>query len=111
MEQKGKKGIKVQRNITGKVKKNPDEASVEFTFFAPDAKDVYLVGEFNNWDIHSLPMKKENEKDWKVSIKLSPGRYEYKYFVDGEWTGDVPSLEKIPNSFGTHNLVIYVKQT
>jgi len=111
MENKGNKGINVEKNIAGKVKKNPDEASVGFTFYAPDAKDVYLVGEFNNWDIRSLPMKKENEKDWKASIKLSPGRYEYKYFVDGEWAEDAPGVEKVPNSLGTHNFVIYVKQT
>jgi 1,4-alpha-glucan branching enzyme len=90
-------------------KKVSKKSSVEFTFFAPDARDVYLIGEFNDWDIHSLPMKKENEKDWKATIELIPGRYEYKYFVDGSWVGEVPGVEKIPNAFGTQNLVIYVE--
>ena len=90
-------------------KKGPRKSSVEFKFFAPDAKDVYLIGEFNNWDIHSLPMNRENETDWKAKIELIPGRYEYKYFVDGAWIGDVPGAEKVPNPFGTQNLVIYVE--
>lgn len=26
------------------------------------------------------------QKNWKVSLKLKPGTYHYKYIVDGEWT-------------------------
>jgi 1,4-alpha-glucan branching enzyme len=91
------------------LEKKPDEGSIEFTFNAPEAKNVSLAGDFNNWDNHSLPMKKINGKDWKVAVKLTPGRHEYKYFMDGRWVEDIPGEEKVSNSFGTQNFVIYVK--
>lgn len=104
-----KKRTNIQKNTIKKTKKTSDEVSVEFSCYAPKAKEVYLVGEFNNWDTHSIPMKQENGKDWKVSIKLTPGRHEYKYLVDGSWVEDVPGVEKVSNSFGTQNLTIHVK--
>ncbi len=82
---------------------------VEFNFHAPEAKEVYLTGEFNHWVTHSLPMKKDKDGIWKTEIKLPPGRYEYKYFADSAWVEDIPGAELIPNPFGTQNVVISVK--
>jgi 1,4-alpha-glucan branching enzyme len=99
----------INKNISGKLKETKSEKQVEFIFHAPEAKSVYLAGEFNNWDIQSIPMKKGNTKDWKTTINLSSGRYEYKYFVDGTWAENIPDVEKVPNDFGTQNFVIHVK--
>jgi len=99
----------ISKNISGNLNKSTNERKVEFNFHAPDAKSVYLSGEFNNWDIQSIPMKKENGKEWKITVNLAPGRYEYKYFADGAWIEDVPGVEKSFNDFGTRNLVIHVK--
>jgi hypothetical protein len=54
-------------------------------------------------------MKKDKDEVWKTTVKLLPGRYEYKFFVDNVWAEDVPGLETIPNPLGTHNFVIWVK--
>ena len=102
------KSTNIPKNTIKKTKKASDEVSVQFSYSAPEAKEVYLVGTFNNWDTHSIRMKRENGKDWKVSIKLTPGRHEYKYLVDGAWVEDIPGVEKVPNSFGTQNLTIHV---
>jgi 1,4-alpha-glucan branching enzyme len=82
---------------------------VEFTLHAPEAKEVYLAGEFNHWNNQSLPMKKDKAGVWKTEIKLLPGRYEYKFFADLAWVEDIPGAELIPNPFGTQNLVISIK--
>jgi len=82
---------------------------VEFTFHSPEAKEVYLTGEFNYWNTNSLPMKKDKDGVWKTEIKLPPGRYEYKLFADSAWVEDIPGAELIPNPFGTQNFVISVK--
>ena len=82
---------------------------VEFTFHAPEAKEVYLTGEFNYWSTSSLPMRKDKDGIWKTEIKLPPGRYEYKYFADRAWVEEIPGEEMIPNPFGTQNVVISVK--
>lgn len=82
---------------------------VEFTFTAPKAKKVCIAGTFNGWDMKSTPMKKSADGTWKIKIKLSPGKYEYKFVVDGIWAQDMLSSETAPNSFGTFNNVIGVE--
>lgn len=85
------------------------DRKVKFTYQAPEAKEVYLTGEFIQWNPRSLPMKKDKDGVWKTEIKLPPGRYEYKYFADDVWIEDNPGAELISNPFGTQNFVISVK--
>jgi 1,4-alpha-glucan branching enzyme len=81
---------------------------VEFTFRAPKARKVYIAGHFNAWNQNSTPMKKGKDGTWRIKLKLSPGKYEYKFFVDGEWASDQSCAELVPNPFGTTNCVISV---
>jgi 1,4-alpha-glucan branching enzyme len=81
---------------------------VEFTFQAPEARKVCIAGRFNAWNTSSTPMIKGKDGTWKIKIKLSPGQYEYKYFVDGAWASDRFCSEMVPNPFGTNNCVISV---
>ena len=41
---------------------------------------------------------------------LLPGKYEFKFFVDGEWKHD-PKLNNVSNKFGSYNNVITVNQS
>ncbi len=66
--------------MIGKVKlkrKTKGEQKVEFSFYAPEGKEVFLAGEFNHWDTRLLPMKMGKDGIWRTDIKLPPGRYEY----------------------------------
>ena len=56
-----------------------------FTYKPNDGeKEISLFGQFNSWDRHNLPMKDTNgDGVLEVEIPLDPGRYEYKFFVDG----------------------------
>jgi len=89
------------------IKKNGKK--VEFSLFAPKAKEVYLTGEFNRWDIRSMPMKRSKDGYWKVQTSLPPGRYEYKFLADNHWVEGLPAGELAANSFGTQNLVLRVE--
>ncbi|HUL36134.1 MAG TPA: isoamylase early set domain-containing protein [Thermodesulfobacteriota bacterium] len=89
------------------IKKN--EKKVEFSLSAPEAKEVFLTGEFNHWDIRSMPMKRGRDGNWKVQTSLSPGRYEYKFVADNHWVEGLPAAELVANSFGTQNLVLRVE--
>jgi len=109
MVSKGKR-INTEKILSRQEKQEATEVSVEFTFYSPEAKKVYLVGEFNNWDTYAIPMKKWNEREWRATLALHPGRYEYKYFVDGAWIDHVPGIERVQNSLGTHNLVVAVQK-
>ena len=81
---------------------------VEFIYQTPDAKKVCIAGKFNDWNTKSLPMKKDKDGTWKIKVKLAPGKYEYKYFVDGAWAQDLPCADLAPNPFGTFNCEIKV---
>ena len=37
--------------------------------WAPNADSLYLIGDFNDWDRHSHPMKKINDEDFEIFIK------------------------------------------
>ena len=71
--------------------------------------NVCIAGDFNGWDTQSLPMKKNEDEIWRSSVKLIPGRYEYKLFADNSWVEDLPNAEGVLNAFGTRNCVISVK--
>ena len=100
MDEKGKGEAK----IMGKGKKG--KTTVEFIFRAPEAKTVFLAGEFNHWDIQALPMNKNRDGIWRAKVELASGRYEYKLFADNAWVEDIPDAERVPNPFGTKNFVI-----
>lgn len=89
------------------IKKNGKK--VEFRLSAPAAKEVFLAGEFNLWDIRSMPMKRGRDGNWSIHASLPPGRYEYKFFADNGWVEDSPAAELTANSFGTQNLVLRVE--
>jgi len=84
------------------------EKSVAFKLFSPKAKRVSVAGSFNNWDTTKLSAKKDTKGNWAVKVNLKPGKYEYKFFVDGSWIND-PAVNAVYNSFGTQNSVVEVK--
>lgn len=57
-----------------------------------DAKEVSVIGDFNNWDMFSLPMYKTKD-GWEMKIDLPKGKHFYKFIVDGNWTAD-PATSK-----------------
>jgi 1,4-alpha-glucan branching enzyme len=75
----------------------------------PDAKEVYLVGEFNNWDPRADRMVKA-KGSFRKTLRLAPGEYQYKFIVDGEWHNDPSAPRQTPNHFGTMNSVICVNE-
>ena len=83
---------------------------VVFSFEFPDAKEVYLVGDFNEWNLTKHPMKRNTKGLWEKILMLYPGRYEYKFMVDGEWQLNMNNDWKCINCFGTYNNIIKVLQ-
>lgn len=51
------------------------------------ARSVSIVSDFNNWNMFGTPLAKVNG-GWTCKLDLPPGRYLYKYIVDGDWTAD-----------------------
>lgn len=84
------------------------EKTVSFEYFAPESENVFLAGTFNGWNPGLTPLKKSKNGTWKVSLKLPPGRYEYRFWVDDTWQNDQKPVECVPNAFGTWNCVIEI---
>jgi len=91
------------------VKKNPNK-KIEFLLFAPLAREVFLLGDFNQWDGKKHPMEKGKLGEWEKALVLSPGTYEYKYIVDGQWQEDPTNHQNRLNSFGTYNNLLIVAE-
>lgn len=81
---------------------------VTFSLEANNATEVILMGDFNNWNPQKHPMKKDANGLWQKAVIIPPGRYEYKFLVDGHWKKDPQNEYICSNSYGTYNNVINV---
>jgi 1,4-alpha-glucan branching enzyme len=78
-------------------------------FFIPghkEAKRVFLSGSFNSWSTERTPMQ-ACDSGWVVSLKLKPGKYSYKYIIDGTWTQDSYNKLSEPDNNGNYNSIVY----
>jgi 1,4-alpha-glucan branching enzyme len=57
---------------------------VSFSFRAPHAQTVYLIGDFNAWNHTSHPMRRQINGSWFLQVPLGCGRHHYQFLVDGE---------------------------
>jgi 1,4-alpha-glucan branching enzyme len=81
---------------------------VTFCLSAGDAALVNLVGDFNQWDPSRHPMKPDKDGIWKKTLMLAPGRYEYKFQVDGKWHLDADNNLTCRNCYGSQNHFLVV---
>jgi hypothetical protein len=73
----------------------------------PNAKNVFLAGDFNNWSPGTLAMKKDGDV-WTFSVHLSVGKHQYKFIVDGNWIIDPRNKLWEQNEFRNGNSVIWI---
>lgn len=86
----------------------PVEKPVDFILNLPHAQWATLAGTFNGWDLKRTPLHKEANGNWKTTLWLPPGRYEYRFMADGQWLSDPKAKESVPNAFGSTNSVLVV---
>lgn len=94
-------------NKTGSKQKTKIK-KIKFLLKAVDAKEVHLVGEFNDWKLTTHPMKNDGNGIWVKQLQLSEGIYEYKFLVDNQWVADPQNEQVCPNCFGTLNNIVRV---
>lgn len=56
---------------------------VNFYCFAPEAREVSLVGDFNDWQAGVSPMARQPDGSWMTQIPLHHGHHLYQFLVDG----------------------------
>lgn len=91
--------------------KSEIKQAVTFTYKPEnEIERINLFGSFNGWNRENHLMHDEdNDGIHEISISLDPGRYEYKFFIDGEELVDPLNPDQVPNGFGGWNSVISVK--
>ncbi len=69
---------------------------------ASDAKNVCIVGDFNNWNIHANPMKKLKNGDYTIKLDLESEReYQYRFFIDeSKWENDWNADKYVRSLYG-----------
>ncbi len=79
----------------------------------PGATDVRIAGDFNGWvpdrDVRSLVQAEGSQRVWTKILSLPPGRYEYRYVVDGEWREDPENPSAAASPLGARNSVLVVR--
>ncbi len=86
----------------------PAPKRIDLTLNMPQARSAAVAGSFNNWDLHQTPMRKDSGNGWKATLSLPPGRYEYRFVVDGKWISDPNAKESVTNPFGDTNSILVV---
>jgi 1,4-alpha-glucan branching enzyme len=51
---------------------------------APEAKQVSIVGDLNNWNPNANPLTRQPDGRWMASLELSHGYHQYAFLVDGK---------------------------
>ena len=51
---------------------------------APDARQVSVVGDFNDWDPQANQMKRQPDGAWLLQVQLNHGHHHYCFLVDGK---------------------------
>jgi 1,4-alpha-glucan branching enzyme len=75
-----------------------------------DTETAYLVGEFNDWDTTSHPMRRSKDGSFKLTLSLKPGhKYGFRYLLDGNrWMNDGLADAYQPNPFGGEDSIVQV---
>jgi len=94
---------RTKNGAKGESKTKTKRRRVSFSLQTIGAKEVVLVGDFNNWNSTSHPMKNDQNDIWSKTVMLPVGTYEYKFLVDGIWRLDPQNNQTCPNCFGTYN--------
>ncbi|MFK7982238.1 MAG: helix-hairpin-helix domain-containing protein [Saprospiraceae bacterium] len=91
------------------------KATAKVTFTLPidaivGAKEVRVLGEFNNWDWASAPVMKANKTNYTATINLAAGKtYQFRYKADnGLWANDWAADNYVPAPYNVDNSVVVV---
>jgi hypothetical protein len=103
-------------NVTDKTPLQPvsqrfpalERQEVTLTFFAPEAGEVNVAGNFNGWRPEATKLKYTGAGEWLLRLMLRSGQYEYRFVVDGLWREDPRASKRVADPYGGFNSVLMV---
>ena len=78
---------------------------VEFAFFRPQANQVFVAGDFNQWKEGELSMTPSDDGYWTARMRLPAGEFKFRYCADGAWYADYAAFGVEPGRFGLDSVV------
>ncbi|MBL7130799.1 MAG: AAA family ATPase [Candidatus Omnitrophica bacterium] len=81
---------------------------VVFSLTAPEATEVFLAGDFNQWKINLKSKMELREDVWVKRLQLKPGNYRYRFVIDGQWRQDPKNPHYRLNPFGTMDSLLEI---
>ncbi len=103
-------GQKTGEKVSAKVEKKTATGEIPVTFtYEPligGKHDIYVAGDFNEWSPTATKMK-EDAGIYSTTMKLQPGKYAYKFVVDGNWITDENAMEFAGDGYGGQNSIVY----
>jgi len=70
-----------------------------FYYRDEEAEKVHIVGDFNNWNPYSHPLKKNKSDIWEIELDLVSGTYAYRFIVDGLFRRDPLGIKVVYDRF------------
>lgn len=100
----------IKEKMEEAIKENlPKLTEVVFSLAAPDAKEIFVVGDFNDWQIDDNSRMQERNGAWSKSLSLLSGNYRYRFVMDGKWTDDPNNANRTLNPYGQMDSLLEVK--
>jgi len=78
---------------------------VRFRFFRPEAQDVHVVGDFNEWQDGQTPMIQTPDGHWELDMDLPEGTFKFRYLADGKWYTDFAAFGVEPSDVGMDSVL------
>jgi len=69
----------------------------------------FLFSYIYQWNPSSHPLQQDTKGTWRISLDLKPGKFEYRFLLDGEWQNDPNGDSFVENPFGTSNCMKIVE--
>jgi len=91
----------------GTVEDSPAPVLVRFTFDDRRARQVFVAGDFNDWN--PIPLDHEDgarDSLFVTTVALPKGVHEYMFLVDGNWVRDPLVSDSRPDGFGRQNSLL-----
>jgi len=89
------------------IQDSPAPVLVRFTFEDRRAHQVFVAGDFNDWN--PIPLDHEDgarESMFVATVALPRGVHEYMFLVDGNWVRDPLVSDSRPDGFGRQNSLL-----
>lgn len=82
-----------------------EDSWVVFSFYRPQAEQVHIAGDFNDWREGDLPMRRTEDGYWMARMRLPAGEFRFRYHADGQWFTDYAAFGVEPGRFGLDSIL------